>query len=93
MTVENIEISVMLPRLLWEQLLSRAKTEDENESTLLVQAIEKFLREETSKLVQIERLERECKELATMEFGDVGSEDEWLIVQNEALHNVEADFR
>ncbi|MEW5985937.1 MAG: hypothetical protein AB1791_04830 [Chloroflexota bacterium] len=33
-----------------------------------------------------EQLRRECDELALMEFDDVGTEDEWLVVQNEALH-------
>ncbi len=32
-----------------------------------------------------ERLQRECEELAAMEFDDVGTEEEWLIIQNEAL--------
>jgi len=92
MTMENVEISVTLPRVLWEQLLSRAKTEQENETTLLVRAIEQFLREEATRLALAERLERECEELAKMEFDDVGSEDEWLIVQNEALNNAEVDL-
>jgi hypothetical protein len=90
--MENVEISVTLPRVLWEQLLSRAKTEQENETTLLVRAIEQFLREEATRLALAERLERECEELAKMEFDDVGSEDEWLIVQNEALNNAEVDL-
>ena len=90
--MENIEISITLPRSLWEQLLQQAQTEQENETTLLIRAIEQLLRQEATKLALAERLERECEELATMEFDDVGTEDEWLIVQNEALDKAEADL-
>jgi hypothetical protein len=37
-------------------------------------------------------LQRECEALATMEFDDVGTEDEWLIIQNEALNKAEIDL-
>jgi hypothetical protein len=90
--MEKVEISVALPRVLWEQLLWRAQTEKEDETTLLVRAIEQFLRQETADSALAERLQRECEELAVMEFDDVGTEDEWLIVQNEALNSIEADF-
>jgi hypothetical protein len=92
MTMENVKISVTLPRVLWEQLLSRAQTEQENETTLLIRAIEQFLRQEADKLALAKRLERECEELAMMDFDDVGTEDEWLIVQNEALAKAEVDL-
>ncbi len=70
MTMENVEVSVTLPRMLWEQLLQRAQTEHENETTLLTRAIEQFLRQEADKLALAKRLERECEELALMEFDD-----------------------
>ena len=85
MTVEKVELSLALPRDLWEQLLWRAQTERENETDLLIRAIEQFLQQEGVRATLTERLQRECEELATMDFSDVGSEDEWLIVQNEAL--------
>ena len=92
MTVEKVEISVTLPRVLWEQLLWRAQAEQEDEKTLFIRAIEQFLQQEATNLTLAERLERECAELAMMQFDDVGTEDEWLIVQNEALNKVEADL-
>ena len=92
MTMEKIEVSVILPRMLWEQLLQWAQTEHENETTLLTRAIEQFLQQEADKLALTKRLERECEELAKMEFDDVGTEDEWLIVQNEALNDAEVNF-
>lgn len=92
MTMENIEVSVKLPRALWEQLLQWAQTEQENEATLLTRAIEQFLQQEAKKLALAERLERECEELAKLEFDDVGTEDEWLIIQNQALNDAEVNF-
>jgi hypothetical protein len=92
MTIENVEVSVTLPRVLWEQLLQWAQSEQENETTLLTRAIEQFLRQEADKLALAERLERECEELAKMEFDDVGTEDEWLVIQNEALNDAEVNF-
>ncbi len=92
MTMENVEVSVTLPRVLWEQLLQWAQTERENETALLTRAIEQFLRQEADKLALAKRLERECEELAKMEFDDVGTEDEWLVIQNEALNNAEVNF-
>lgn len=88
MTVEKIEISVTLPRLLWEQVMQWAQTEHENEATLLTRAIEQFLQQESL----TKRLERECEALVQMEFDDLGAEDEWLLVQNEALNMAEANF-
>jgi hypothetical protein len=92
MTVENVEVSVKLPRVLWEQLLQWAQIEHEDETTLLTRAIEQLLRQEADKLAIAKRLEQECAELANLEFDDVGTEDEWLIIQNEALNNTEVDF-
>ena len=92
MTVEKVEVSVVLPRELWEQLLWRAQTEQKDEITLLVRAIEQFLQRETARVALVERLQRECEELATLEFDDVGTEDEWLIIQNEALNKAEVDL-
>lgn len=92
MTMENVEVSVKLPRVLWEQLLQWAQIEHENETTLLTRAIEQFLRQEADKLALAKRLERECEELAKLEFDDVGTEDEWLIIQNEALNDTEVNF-
>jgi predicted transcriptional regulator len=90
--MEKVEVSVTLPRMLWERLLQWAQTEHENETTLLTRAIEQFLRQEADKLALTKRLERECEELAKMEFDDVGTEDEWLIVQNQALNDTEVNF-
>ena len=92
MTMEKVEVSVTLPRMLWEQLLQWAQAEHENETILLTRAIEQFLRQEVDKLALTKRLERECEELAKMEFDDVGTEGEWLIVQNEALNDAEVNF-
>ena len=92
MTVEKVEVSVTLPRALWEQLLWRAQTEKEDETVLLIRAIEQLLQQEAMNLTLAERLQRECEELAMMEFDDTGTENEWLIVQNEALNKVEADL-
>lgn len=85
MVSEKVDVAVTLPRVLWEALLGRAQSEHKDETTLLVRAIEQFLQQATT-----EQLARECAELAELEFEDVGTEDEWLVVQNEALHNVEA---
>ncbi len=77
--------------MLWEQLLQWAQTEQENETTLLTRAIEQFLRQEATKLALAKRLEQECEELAKMQFDDVGTEDEWLVVQNEAFNDAEVN--
>ena len=92
MTVEKVQVSLVLPRDLWEQLLGRAQAEQKDETTLLIRAIEQFLQQEAAKMAMTERLQRECEELATMEFDDVGTEDEWLIIQNEALNKAEVDL-
>lgn len=92
MTVEKVQISLVLPRDLWEQLLGRAQAEQKDETTLLIRAIEQFLQQEATRIAMAERLQRECEELATMEFDDVGTEDEWLIIQNEALNKAEVDL-
>jgi len=92
MTVDNVKVSVSLPRALWEQLLWQAQTEQKDKTTLLVRAIEQFLRQEAARLALTERLQRECEELATLDFDDVGTEDEWLIIQNEALYKAEIDL-
>lgn len=57
MSMEKVEVPVTLPRLLWEQLLWRAQTEKEDETTLLIRAIEQFLRQEASNLALAERLQ------------------------------------
>ncbi|RME76968.1 MAG: hypothetical protein D6784_04695 [Chloroflexi bacterium] len=93
MTRENVEVSVTLPRVLWEQLLQWAQMEKEDQTALLIRAIEQFLQQEANRLALAERLQHECEELAMMEFDDVGTEDEWLIVQNEALAQAENDLR
>ena len=85
MVSEKIDVAVTLPRDLWEALLGRAQSEHKDETILLVRAIEQFLQQATA-----EQMARECAELAELEFEDVGTEDEWLVVQNEALHNIEA---
>jgi hypothetical protein len=92
MTTEKIEVSVVLPRHLWERLLWQAQTEQEDETTLLTRAVEQFLQQKAARLALTERLERECAELATLNFEDIGSEDEWLIIQNEALNKAEIDL-
>lgn len=90
MISEKIDVAVRLPRTLWDALIGRAQTEHEDETTLLVRAIEQFLQQATDEDTVAQQLERECAELATLDFDDIGTEDEWLVVQNEALHNVEA---
>ncbi len=74
MTMESVEVSVTLPRMLGEQLLQRTQSKQENETTLLTRAIEQFLSREATKLAITKRLEQECEELAQMEFDDVGTE-------------------
>ncbi len=86
MTVDKVEVSVRLPRLLWEQVRQWAKTEQADEATLLTRAIEQFLRQEEDRLTRAEQLARECETLATMTFDDVGDEEAWLIVQNEQFN-------
>lgn len=93
MAIEQVEVSVVLPRALWEQLQRQAQTEQADEVTLLTRAVEQFLRQEATKSARAERLQRECEELAMMEFDDVGTEEERLIIQNEALNQVEASLR
>lgn len=92
MTVEKVQVSLVLPRDLWEQLLGRAQAEQKDETSLMIRAIEQFLQQEATRIARAERLQHECEELATMEFDDVGTEDEWLIIQNEALNNAEVDL-
>lgn len=92
MTIEKIQVSLVLPRDLWEQFLDRAQAEQKDETVLMARAIEQFLQQEVARLATAERLQRECEELATMEFDDVGTEDEWLIIQNEALNKAEVDL-
>jgi predicted transcriptional regulator len=92
MTVEKVRVSLVLPRDLWEQLLGRAQAEQKDETTLMIRAIEQFLQREAARIAMAERLQRECEELAMMEFDDVGTEDEWLIIQNEALNKAEVDL-
>jgi hypothetical protein len=86
MTVEKVQVSLVLPRDLWEQLLGRAQAEQKDETSLMIRAIEQLLQPEATRIARAERLQRECEELAMIEFDDVGTEDEWLIIQNEALN-------
>lgn len=90
--IDNIEVSIKLPRLLWTQLLSQAKTADIDESILLAQAVENFLAHEATKIAIAEQLSQECKLLAEMDFDDIGAEEEWLGVQNEALAGFETEL-
>jgi len=92
MSAKEVEISLVLPSDLWKQLQGQAQTARENETTLLIRAIEQFLQQETTRTALAERLRRECEELAMMDFDDVGTEDEWLLIQNEALNKVEIDL-
>jgi hypothetical protein len=92
MTVEKVQVSLVLPRDLWEQLLGRAQAEQKDETSLMIRVIEQFLQQEATRIARAERLQRECEELAMMEFDDVGTEDEWLILQNEALNKAEVDL-
>lgn len=89
MISEKIDVAVTLPRNLWDALLGRAQTEHEDETTLLVRAIERFLQQTADEQTVAQQLKRECAELATLDFDDIGTEEEWLVVQNEALHSVE----
>ena len=68
------------------------QTEHENETILLTRAIEQFLRQEAGRLAVAKRFEQECEELAKIEFDNVGTEGEWLIIQNEALTDARANF-
>ena len=45
----------------------------------MIRAMEQFLQQEVDRTAMAERLQREMEELATMEFDDVGTEDEWQI--------------
>ena len=49
MSQANIQLSVELPLVLWEEMQQQAKTEQEQETTLLVRAVEQFLHHNTSK--------------------------------------------
>ncbi len=90
--MEEVQVSMTLPQTLWEQLLGRAQATKVDEAALVIRAVEQFLQQETANQALAERLAHECEELATMEFDDVGTEDEWLVVQNEALIGVEAGW-
>ena len=92
MISEHIDVAVTLPRRLWEALVGQAQSEQETETTMLVRAIEQLLQQTTIEQTATQQLARECAELATLTFDDVGTEDEWLVVQNEALHNTENAF-
>jgi hypothetical protein len=92
MTVKKVELSVAVPYALWEQLHWQAQTSKEEETTLLVRALTQFLQQEANKVALVERLQQECEELATLDFHDAGTEDEWLIIQNEALNKTEVDW-
>ncbi|MEZ4513367.1 MAG: hypothetical protein R3C62_15980 [Chloroflexota bacterium] len=90
--IDDIEVSIKLPRVLWAQLVSQAKTADIDESILLAQAVENFLANEAKKIVVAEQLSQECDLLAGMSFDDIGTEEEWLLVQNEALTGFETEL-
>lgn len=93
MKTERVEVSVVLPRNLWEELQDRAQVEHEDEMALLIRAIEQFLQQQPTSPTLYERLAQECAELAALTFDDIGNEDEWLVVQNEALATTEAALR
>ena len=82
---DTVQVSMVLPRLLWQQLQGQAQSTKVNESTLLIRAVEQFLQQESMRLAQNERLAQECEALAMMTFDDVGTEEEWLAIQNGAL--------
>lgn len=88
MISEEIDVAVTLPRNLWEAFIGRAQSEQAAESALLVRALEQFLQQPTDQSIT-EQLAQECAELAKLDLTDVGTEDEWLVVQNEALYNTE----
>lgn len=92
MITEQIEVSLAFPRTLWEQLLWQAQTTEVEEAALLIRAVEEYLQREATKSALNERLRRECEVLASMEFDDVGTEEEWLVVQNEALFSTESNL-
>jgi hypothetical protein len=89
MISEEIDVAFTLPRNLWEAFVGRAQSEQEPESMLLVRAIEQFLQQTAIVQATTQQLARECAELAQLDFNDVGTEEEWLVIQNEALHNTE----
>jgi len=90
MRSEKIEVAVTLPLDLWKELVWRAQTEQEHETDLLVRAIEQFLHQAVSRQTTEQQLRCDCAELAALTFDDIGTEDEWLVIQNEALHKTEA---
>ena len=90
MSSEEIEVVVTLQRDLWEALLWRAQTEQEPATALFVCAIEQFLHQAVSCQILAQQLQRECAELAALDFDDIGTEDEWSVIQNEALYETES---
>jgi hypothetical protein len=92
MTIKTVDVSIKLPSALWNQFLYQARLKKENETSLLTRAITQFLEEEKTKASLAERLGQECDELAKLTFDDIGTEDEWLFLQNEALNLSEIDF-
>ena len=70
-------------------MLGPAQAEHQDETSLMIHAIEQYLQQEATRIARVERLQRECEELASLEFDDVGTEEEWLIIQNEALAKAE----
>ena len=79
------QISITIPFNLWEQLHAHAHINNVGETILLIQAVEEFLQRCTMQ----KRLESECDQLAMMTFDDVGTDDEWLAIENEALEQFE----
>lgn len=78
MLTPQVDMVITVPQDLWEAVRRRAQSEHEDENTLLIRAIKRFLQQTTA-----EQLARECAELAELKFADVGTEDEWLVLQNE----------
>ena len=59
MTRERVEVSITLPRTLWEEFLGRVQSEHADETTLLIRAIEQFLHQQATEWSLQERLQRE----------------------------------
>lgn len=92
MVEEQVEMHVTVPRPVWETLQLRAQTEQTDETALLLRALEQFLHQPTTAQALQDKLARECEELANLTFTDIGTEDEWLVVENQALLQTEAQM-
>lgn len=92
MMSEQVELNVTVPRIVWQALHDRAQTERADESALLLRALEQFLYQSTARHQLDDQLARECEQLAHLVIDDIGTDDEWLVVQNQALLQAETEL-